>query len=69
MKLKIFHDELTSSGLKPVTYWMYNEVSEAIKYFYRKKAVAFQLVPSHIHRRNIAEQAIHTWKNNFITGP
>ena len=28
----------------------------------------FQLVPPHLHRRNVAERAIQTFKNNFIAG-
>ena len=28
----------------------------------------YQLTPPHIHRRNMAERAIHTFKNHFISG-
>ena len=33
-----------------------------------EKEVDFQLVPPHIHQRNLAERAISTFKDHFIAG-
>ena len=57
---------ISNSGFKPSTHWMDNEASESLKNFDRKQSVEFQLVTPHLHRRNAAERAIRTWKNNLI---
>ena len=33
---------------------------------FKKYDIAFQLVPSHVHRRNASEHAIQTWKTTFV---
>jgi hypothetical protein len=38
------------------------------KEYMTNEGVDFQLVPPHIHYRNAAERAIHTFKNHFIAG-
>jgi hypothetical protein len=45
---------------------MENEASSAVKEFLRKEAIQYQLVPPNIHRRNVAERAIRTFKAHFI---
>ena len=65
---KKVHDELTSSGFKLATYFTENKYSEAPKMFDRQQPVELQLVLSHMHRRNAAEEEIHMWKNHFIEG-
>jgi hypothetical protein len=45
---------------------MDNEASAAVKEFLRKEAIQYQLVPPHIHRRNVAERAIRTFKAHFM---
>ena len=44
-----------------------NEISEAYKEEIRHTGMTYQLVPPDYHRRNIAERAIQTWKNNFVS--
>ena len=60
--------KLTSRGLKPKLHWLDNEASKALKNFITKKNTEYQLTPPHIHRRNVAERAIQTFKNHFISG-
>ena len=59
---------LTSRGLKPKLYWLDNEASKALKNFITKEQTQYQLTPPHIHRCNMAERAIRTFKNHFISG-
>ena len=47
---------------------MDNECSKELKEAIRKADINFQLVPSHIHRTNKAERAIHTYKNHLKAG-
>ena len=44
-----------------------NEISEAYKEEIRKTGMTYQLVPPDDHRRNLAERAIQTWKNHFVS--
>jgi hypothetical protein len=39
-----------------------------LKHFFTANDVEYQLVPSHCHRRNAAEQAIRTFKEHFVAG-
>lgn len=59
---------LKHQGYTPKAHWLDNEAPEGIKAFDALNNVHFQLVPPHIHRRNAAERAIHTFKNHFIAG-
>ena len=49
---------------------MENKASDSLKNFDKQQSVEYPppTPPSHIHRRNAAEQAINTWENNFIVG-
>ena len=62
---------LTATGIvKPTTHILDNEASEAYKAEIEKNCT-IQLVPPDNHRRNLAEQAMQTFKNHFkavITG-
>jgi hypothetical protein len=40
----------------------------ALKDYMTEQGVDFQLVPPHVHCRNAAERAIHTFKNHLIVG-
>ena len=60
-------EELTSKGLKPTIQRLDNEVSKAYINNIKKHGMEYQLTPAQIHRRNIAERAIQTFKNHFIT--
>jgi hypothetical protein len=54
----------SSSTVKPTTHILDNEASEEHKRVTQKNC-KIQLVPPDIHRRNLAEQAIQTFKNHF----
>jgi hypothetical protein len=56
---------LTASGaVKPTTHFLNNEALAAYKAEIKKNCT-IQLVPPDNHRRNLAEQAIQTFKNHF----
>jgi hypothetical protein len=56
------------AGVKPKTYVMDNEASAELKQAMLMKNISYQLVPPHIHRTNLAERAIQTFKNHFKAG-
>lgn len=62
------HALLTSRGLRPRLQRLDNEASAALQQFMHSEEVDFQLAPPHVHRRNAAERAIHTFKNHLIAG-
>jgi hypothetical protein len=39
-----------------------------LKNFFTINEIDYQLVPPHCHRRNAAERAIRTFKEQFVTG-
>ena len=57
---------LTIRGLKPTIHRLDNEASKEYKDTITKNGVKYQLTPAQIHRRNLAERAILTFKNHFI---
>ena len=59
--------KLKSAGLKPKLQRMDNEASDILKDYIQSEKIDFQLVPPHNHRRNLAERAIQTFKDHFIT--
>jgi hypothetical protein len=62
------HQELTIKGFKPKLQTLDNEASTALKNFFTVNDIAYQLVPPHCHRRNAAECAIRTVKEQFVAG-
>jgi hypothetical protein len=64
----VIHTKLTEHGLKPTLQRLDNEAPGKVKQFMASNGVSYQLVPPHIHRRNLAERAIGTWKDHFIAG-
>ena len=60
-------EELTARGLKPKIQRLDNEASKAYTDNITKHGMEYHLTPAQIHRRNIAERAIQTFKNHFIT--
>ena len=62
------HDLLKSRVLKPKMYFLDNECAESFKTYMKDINEVFQLVPPHIHRRNVAKWSIQTFKNRFIAG-
>ena len=65
--LQDMHEYLTLRGFKPRHQKLENEISSAVENFLKASKVSFQLVPLHIHCRNVAERVIRTFKNHFIT--
>jgi hypothetical protein len=57
-----------SRGFKPLLQRLDNEASSALQSLMDDNGIAFQLAPSHCHRRNAVERAIRTFKNHFIAG-
>ena len=45
---------------------MDNEVSEDLKKYFDDSDIHLKLVPPYMHRRNVAERAVRTFKNHFI---
>jgi hypothetical protein len=62
------HRELTAKGFKQKLQTLDNEASAALKHFFTANDVENQLVPPHFHRRNAAERAIRTFKEQFVAG-
>jgi hypothetical protein len=62
------HQELTVKGFKPKLQTLDNEASAALNNVFTNNAVEYQLAPPHCHRRNAAERAIQTFKEQFVAG-
>jgi hypothetical protein len=60
-------DRMAISGLGLKHYRLDNECSEKFKQCIRKNGMTHKLVPPNNHRCNIAERAIQTFKNHFIS--
>ena len=65
---KELHTLPVIQGFCPKVQHLDNEVSDALILFIEKEDVNYQLVPAHNHWKNVAEQAIRTWKNHFLAG-
>ena len=59
---------LQERGFKPKLQFMDNEVSKLLKEYMHKEHIDLQLTPAGLHRRNLAERAIQTYKNHLIAG-
>ena len=53
-------------GIIPKHQVLDNEILDAYHKEIRDTNMTFQLVPPDDHRRNLAEQAIQTWKDHFV---
>ena len=62
------HNLLSERGLAPKMHYLDNECPKVLQQFMTEKEERFQLVPPHLHRRNLAERAIQTFKKHFIAG-
>jgi hypothetical protein len=60
--------DLTARGFKPRLQKLDNEISDDMENFMIQQDIDFQLTPAGLHRRNLAERAIQTFKNHFISG-
>ena len=59
---------MATAGIQPNTYILDNEVSRLLLDAMEKEKIKYQMVPPHIHRANLAERAIQTFKNHFKAG-
>ncbi len=66
--MKHITKKLTRRGFKPVLHKMDNEVSDLMREYLDDENINFELTPTGLHRRNLAERAIQTFKNHFISG-
>ena len=64
---QVLIDRLNSTGIFPKLHILDNECSTELKAAIKNNKMTFQLVPPHDHRRNIAEKAIQTFKDHFIS--
>ena len=62
------HDYLMQHGSKPQFHTLDNECSQALIAAMERNQVKFQLAPPNMHRRNAAERAIRTFKDQFLAG-
>ena len=62
------HNLLSERGLAPKMHYLDNKCPKVLQKNMTEKDESFQLVPPHLHSRNSAERAIHTFKNHFIAG-
>jgi hypothetical protein len=65
---QVMEQELVARGLKPKLMKLDNEASKFLKTYLPQHNITFQLVPPYIHRRNAAERAIRSFKDNLISG-
>ena len=57
---------LKKAGLNPKKHVLDNEISNEFKEAIKDNDMDYELVPKGQHRRNIAENAIHTWKAHAV---
>ena len=58
---------MRACGIKPKRQVLDNEASKQYKQAIKESDMDYQLVPPDDHRRNIAEKAIQTWKDHFVS--
>ena len=58
---------LKSKGFTPKLHRLDNETSKIMTEYMDKEGITYQLTPAGSHRRNIAEKAIQTFKNHFVS--
>ena len=58
---------MKACGIVPTCQVLDNEASKQYKQAIKESNMDYQLVPPDDHRRNIAEKAIQTWKDHFIS--
>jgi hypothetical protein len=66
--MKTVTTQLHRRGFQPKLHKMDNEISDLMKEYLQKERINFELTPTGLHRRNLAERAIQTFKNHFIAG-
>ena len=61
------HQQLLDGGVKPVQQRLDNEISKVLTKAITDKDIKYQLASPNDHRLNLAERAIQTFKNHFIS--
>ena len=59
-------ERMTAQGIVPTHHVLENEISTAYRVEIKKTKMTSQLVPPDDHCHNLANKAIHTWKDHFI---
>jgi hypothetical protein len=59
---------IIARGLKPRLVRLDNEASQLLNIYLYEQDISFQLIPSYIHRQNLAERAIISFKDHLIVG-
>src|SRR5687767_10323220 len=62
------HQYLLAHGWSPTMHKINNEAPPALKLYFKKHNIDYQLVPPNNHCCNAAECAIQTFKHHFIAG-
>ena len=62
---QFMHNMFAQADSAPNTYVTDNEISAEFTAALTKNNTSYQLVPPHIHRRNLAERAIQTYENHL----
>ena len=62
------HTYLIDRGHRPQTQILDNECPNKLKQYFEQNKIHFQLVPPHLHRTNVAERAIATFKDHLLAG-
>jgi len=60
------HSTLLQNGSKPQLQVLDNEVSHILLDYMKSEKIDIQLAPPHMHRTNLAERAIRTYKEHFV---
>jgi hypothetical protein len=60
---QVMEQELVARGLTPKLMKLDNEASTLLKMYLHQQNITFQLVPPYSHRRNAAERAIRSFKD------
>ena len=60
------YERLATAGCAPTMHILDNEASAAFQRAITSNNCKYQLVPPHVHRRNAAKRAIHTFKDHFL---
>jgi hypothetical protein len=65
---QVMEQELVARGLKPKLMKHDNEASKLLKAYLHQQDITFKLVPPYSYRRNSAERAIRSFKDQLIAG-
>ena len=63
---RLLIDRLKGKGIVPTMHVLDNECLAECREKIKENKMKYQLVPSHDHRRNVAEKAIQTFKDHFV---